>query len=51
MLYNKLAKYCYVYISGSSVRTAVNFLIKEGTRLVKTEKLMTNKALKFVGKT
>ena len=37
------------YISGSSVRTAIDFLIKERSRLVKTEKLMTNKALKFVG--
>ena len=37
------------YISGSSVRTSVDFLIKERSRLVKTEKLMANKALKFVG--
>ena len=40
------------YISGSSVRTAVEFPIKwleQRSKLVKTEKVMTGKALKFVG--
>ena len=50
MLFYKLGKYCYVYISGSSVRTAIDFLIKERSRLVKTKRLMVSKALKFVGK-
>ena len=40
------------YLSGSSVRTAVDFLIKmvgKRFRLVKTEKVMASKTLKFVG--
>ena len=35
------------YISGSSVRTDVDF--PKRSRLVKTEKVMAGKALKFVG--
>ena len=40
------------YISGSSVRTSVDFLtsmVGVRSRLVKTEKLMANKALSFLG--
>ena len=49
MLYYKLAKYllCFTYaVSGSSVRTAVDF--PNRSRLVKTEKVIAGKALKFV---
>ena len=41
------------YISGSSVRTTVDFLIKmvgiKRSRLVKTKKVMAGKALKLAG--